>query len=356
MIAARRLVAQQIAKPRFASPAALISWLGAVQAQDYAGVKWAVALRLADPAATDAAIERAIDQGSIIRTHAMRWTWQLIAPADVRWILSLITPRLIARTAPRFRRLQLDPKTLRRSAKLLERALGGGDHLTRTELATALQRGGVPADGQRLAHILGHAELDQLICNGARRGKQATYALLDQRVPGASVTDPRDELVRRLAARYFTSRGPATIQDFVWWSGATVAETRAALASLETLVQREIDGRPYWGPELAAYRSRLAVLLPSFDEYLVAYRDRSAVLDPTLTRKLNAGGGLLNPCVVVDGRVVATWRRTLARDEVAIQIDPFSSLPAGDRQAVMAAARRYARFLGLGPLIKIGKT
>lgn len=223
LLAERRLAVQQIARHSFATPRELVAWLGAVQAQDYAGAKWAVALRLRG-APTDASIERALADGDVLRTHALRGTWQLVAPADVRWILSLVAPRLVARNATRYRELALDAATFRRCNTALVRALRGGDHLTRAELAAALQDAGIATGGQRLAFLLQRAELEALVCSGARRGRQSTYALLDHRAPDSRALPERDQALAELAGRYFRSRGPATVEDFTWWSGLTAAD------------------------------------------------------------------------------------------------------------------------------------
>jgi hypothetical protein len=345
-IAARRLVAQQIARPTFKTPRDLVAWMGAVQAQDYAAVKWAAGLRLAG-AVTDAGIERAIDEGAVIRTHALRGTWQLVAPADVRWMLDLVAPRLIASYATRYRQLELDAATFRRGNAVLAEALRGGAQLTRGELASAYEAAGIATTGQRLAHLLQRAELEALICGGARRGKQFTYTLLENRAPGSLPRLERDEALAELALRYFRSRGPATLDDFKWWSGLAPAGARAGLDAVKPLLASTVlDSRAYWHDKeaVAEARSSAAFLLPAFDEYLIAYRDRDAVLDPQYVKRLNAGGGLLAPCIVLGGRVIGTWRRTLARATVAIELDLFEGVAPREQQAIAVAARRYGAF------------
>ncbi len=348
-IAARRLVAQQIVRPAFKTPAELVAYLGAVQAQDYAACKWAVGLRLAG-APGEASVERAIDDGEVLRIHALRGTWQLVAPDDARWLLDLVAPRLIAGAATRYRQLGLDAATFRHSRAALAKALRGGAQLTRTELASALKGAGISTAGQRLAHLLQRAELDALICGAARRGKQFTYALLDDRAPDPRARLDRGEALAELARRYFRSRGPATVDDFKWWSGLAPADARSGLEAVRSkLASTVLDGRAYWFNDDAARKARSskAFLLPAFDEYLIAYRGRGAALDPQYVKRLNAGGGMLGPCVVLDGRVIGTWKRTLGRETVAIKIDLFEA-PAREASPVIEdAARRYGDFLGL---------
>jgi hypothetical protein len=356
-IAARRLAAQQIARPRFTEPGELVAFMGAVQAQDPAAARWAVGLRLGGTGAGGgAAIARALAEGSVLRTHVMRWTWQLVAPADLRWMLPLVTARLMARAARRHRELGLDVAAFRRSHAAITRALADGAHRTRAELGAALRAGGVVPDGARLSHLLGHAELHGLICSGAPRGKQPTYALVDERAPRRGAPRTRAAAVAMLARRYFESRGPATAADFAWWSGLAPAEARAGLHAVRAhLASETVAGAVYWYAARTARLSEGALarahLLPAFDEYLIAYRDRAAVLAPEQARRLAAGGGLLAPCIVVGGRVAGTWRRTFdRRGAVTIALAPFAPPDSRTRAAIDEAAERYAAFLGLEPL------
>ena len=351
-IVRRRLAGQQFAPSSYGDLGALVSWLVAVQAQDYAGSKWAIAQRLAaggDSAATEPDIERALADGTLLRTHVMRWTWPIVRPQDVRWLLALVAPRLIAGAASRFRELGLDEATFRRSRTALARALSDGAHLTRSEMATTLQAAGVSTEGQRLSYLLGRAEIDGVITSGATRGKQTTHALLELRAPDARAVLPRDEAIAELALRYFRSRGPATAADFVWWAGTTLAEARAAIAAAgSALVAEDFDGIPMWRADVEAPSAPSgALLLPAFDEYLVAYARREAVLATEHVRRINAGGGLLSPCIVIDGRVVGLWRRTLSARAVGVEATLFAPVSKQRERAILAAAQRYGAFLGL---------
>jgi hypothetical protein len=292
----------------------------------------------------------ALGEGAILRTHVLRGTWQLIAAADIRWLLALVGPRVIARNARRYRELELDSATLRRSNILIAKALGDSGPLTRDELATALGQARISTAGQRLAYLLQRAELDAVVCSGARRGKQSSYALLDRRAPHPRRLFARDEALAQLARRYFQSRGPATVEDFAWWSGLTSLDAWTGLESVRaTLVSEVAAGRTYWSGEgrLARSEPQATYLLPAFDEYLVAYRDREAVLDPEHARRLNAGGGVLDPCVVVGGHIIGTWRRVLGRSTVAVELDLFEKSTQRQEQALAIAVGRYGAFLGL---------
>jgi hypothetical protein len=345
-IAHRRLHNQHITRRTLETPQTLVEWLGAVQAQDFAAAKWALGLRL--QGATDD-IEQAFTDGAILRTHAMRPTWHFVSPADIRWLLALTAPRVHAANANWYRKLELDDATVRRCNETLANALQGGKQLTRDELASALQQAGIVTEGeQRVTYIVMRAELDGIICSGARRGKQFTYALLAERAPQARTLD-RDEALAELTLRYFTSHGPATVQDFVWWSGLTVADARAGLAMVTShLLYETIGGQTYWFPPSTPPEqdlSQTAYLLPNYDEYTVGYTDRSAIFDALHTNKLDQREGLLTNAMVLDGQIVGIWKRTFQKNTVVIEAKPFVPLSTTENRAFTASANRYGEFL-----------
>jgi len=339
----QRLHQQQLSQSSFSAPDQVVDWLGAVQAQDYLGAKWALGLRMRH--ATDAAIEAAFTEGSILRTHVMRPTWHFVTPTDIRWLLELTSPRVNAASAYMYRRVELDESLFARSDEVLAKALQGGRHLTRAELGSALAEAGIVADGMRLGYIVLRAELDAVLCSGPRRGKQFTYALLDERVPPTRVW-AREEALAELTRRYFTGHGPATVRDFAWWSGLTVADARAGLdMAASHLTHETIDGRTYWfatSMPTVLEPSWEAYLLPAYDEFLVGF----ASFDQS--RKAGEPGKnlLFNSTILSGSQVIGSWKRTLARDAVAIELSPFSPLSASEAGVVANAARRYGDFLG----------
>ena len=200
-------------------------WLGAVQAQQFDEAKWSLAERT--HACTDADVEAAFARGEIIRTHVLRPTWHFVERGDVRWLLRLTRPRVHALNRYSYRMFELDASVLTRSHDVLAKTLADGEPRTRRELAERLAAAGIEADGPRLAYIVMHAELEELICSGPRRGKQQTYALLDHRAPPSPLDGlSRERALAELVRRYFRSHGPATIKDFTAWSSLTVADTR----------------------------------------------------------------------------------------------------------------------------------
>lgn len=346
-ITRRRLVSQQITNPRLSTPGELVRWMGAVQAQDPLGSRWALGLRLRSAVESD--VEEAVAARTIVRTWPMRGTLHYVPAADVRWMLRLLTPRVIARSAGRYRELELDLPTLRRAAKVLARALKGGP-LTRGEAYAALEGGGVSPAGQRGIHILGHLAQQGLLCLGPRKGKQPTFVLLDEWLPPSRELS-REEGLATLAERYFASHGPATAHDFAWWTGLLRKDAQAAIAAAGSKVASEPHESRLLFSSADAASSRAprrpsAVLLPAWDEYVVAYKDRRAALDPSAALQDRVHEVGLSR-VAIDGRVRGSWRRSLARSRVRVSMAFWNPVTRDERRAVEAAAERYGRFLGM---------
>jgi hypothetical protein len=344
-----RLHNQRISRIKFDQPNQVVSWFGAIQAQDYSGAKWAVAQRT--KGLTNAAIEQAFMEGEILRTHILRPTWHFVTPEDILWMLALTAPRVRAALAYMDRQLELDKAIFKRSNAALVKALKGGKQLTRVELASALQRNGINTDGPRLGHIMIHAELDGIVCSGGRRGKQFTYALLDRRAPQARILE-RDEPLAELTKRYFTSHGPATLQDFVWWSGLTTNNARNGIELIKSELELEVmNGQAYWftnSTPPAKDQSPAAYLLSNYDEYLVGYADRSSMFDISHTDKLDSRASVLaQHTIMIDGQVAGTWKRTLKKNEVIIELIPFTVLTKAENQAVITSTQQYGKFLEL---------
>lgn len=345
----QRAINQRLTANGFPSAVDVVRWFGAMQAQDFSAAKWALALRMRG-APSNEVIEAAFNDGQILRTHLMRPTWHFVAPDDIRWLLELTASRVNLRAATNYRKFELDGPTFKRTHRILVKALQGGKHLTRTELKKALNRAGIAADDTvRMAHIMLRAELDGVVCSGKRVGKQFTYALLEERVPPVKSLI-REEALAKLTLRYFTSHGPATLQDFIWWSGLTAADARRGLALTETKIQKApVDQNDYYfalsKPE--SQRSALsAFLLPVYDEYNVAYKDRQIALDPGSSSAAISTWGLLGPCVLLDGRIAGTWKATLDNKSITITINAGRTLTKPERSAIAQAAQRYATFLG----------
>jgi hypothetical protein len=343
----QRLHNQLLSQTKFTQPSQVVAWLGAVQSQDYAGAKWAVSQRT--KGLTDVEIEQAFADGEILRTHVMRPTWHFVTPLDIRWMLALTAPRVLMLLAYLDRQLEVEKSLIHQTNKILADALEGGRQLTRAELAAVLQGNGINTDGLRLGHLIMHAELDGIICSGARRGKQFTYALLEERAPQAKTLE-REEALAELTKRYFRSHGPATLKDFVWWSGLTMADARAGIDFVKSQFEQEvIERQTYWFAPSRPVRkpSLTAFLLPNYDEYTVGYTDRSAIFDVSHTDNLVLREGILAQSTLIDGRVTGTWKRTIKKNEVVIELAPFMIPTSDQNQVIIAATQQYGKFLGL---------
>ena len=349
-ICRRRLAGQFLTTAKPERGADVVRALGAVQAQDYAGAKWAVAQRTTGR--TDAEIERELDTGQILRTHVLRPTWHFVVPSDIRWMLALTAPRVSAAMAPANRRLELDRAVHRRAYRVFTKALADGNFLTRGELASELAHAGISGTtGQRLAHLMMQAELDGVVCSGPRRGKEFTYALLDARAP-AVAPFARDEALAELTRRYFASRGPATPRDFAWWSGLTVADAKRGIALLDAGLERlTIGDTEHWiaadAPPPPPRRALSVHLLPNYDEYFIGFRDRSAIgRRVSGTSTVTGGNALIPHVIVVNGELVGIWRRTVEKERVVVSLEPHTALTRRELDLVAAQVRRFGRFLG----------
>lgn len=338
-----RLHAQQLVAPQFDDPAELIRWMGMVQAQEYSSAKWAVALRLRTPAA--APVEEALREGRILRMHIMRPTWHFIAAEDVRWMLHLSARRIRAANASfaKGNGCGLDEGDYLRCSRLLERILGGGNHLTRQQIAGELERAGMAVDAPRLNRLMMHAETDGVVCSGADRAGKPTYALLAERVPQA-VDLPEEEALALLALRYFRSHSPATFDDFVWWSGLPVGQARRGVGALDgELLRESFGGREYLLHESWATCRKApahAHLLPAFDEYLIAYKDRSDVLAPEHRARAFNDFGVFRPVLLHGGRIVGQW----GRKGTQVGVEPFASEKQPSARLLRSAEGRWKLF------------
>ena len=344
VVARQRLLNQHACGDPLPTPRDVVRHLGAVQSQDYRGGLWAVGLR--SKGANESTVEKALEDRSILRTWPMRGTLHFVAAEDAPWMLRLLAPRVVASLRGRYQQLELEPAVFLRARKAFEKALRGGGQLTRDEMYGLLRSARITPEGQRGIHILQRLAQDGVLCFGPRKGKQQTFVLLDEWIP-VGKQRPRGEALAELALRYFRGHGPATAQDFAWWTGLTLAEAKSGVDAAAAMLGRDsFGGRHYWGPQTEPAIARLkptALLLPPFDEILVAYRDRGASLDPAHSRHLKS---LLSPTIAFQGRIVGTWTRARGKHGVTIEPRFFSDRSERDLSAIRSAARRYGAFIG----------
>lgn len=338
-----------------ATPAEVVAWHGAVQAQEYAQAKWSVAQRT--PGVTAEEIDRAVADGTILRTHALRPTWHFLARDDARWILDLTGPRIQRSLASRYERLGLDPKELARARRAILKALAKGAHLTRKEIGEFLARSRIDVSGQRLPHMLSHAELDAAICSGARRRNEHTYAAFDERVPASKSVDLQDA-TRRLVTRYLQSHGPASVTDIQWWASLKATDVKAALEEMRPQTDgARIDGVDlWWFEQEASPGTRSSVrLLETYDEFIVGYTRTRFMGDRFGAPALAAwrGASRFGNIVTRGGNLVGSWKRTKTAGSVNVQVRSYDPLSASHLRSLRGEVARFGRFYGLEPALEV---
>jgi hypothetical protein len=270
----------------------------------------------------------------------------MVPADDVGWILSLVAPRMVRLHARREKELGLTGEDYRQARELVTGVLAGGRSMTRHELYQVFAEGGISPEGQRGFHILFRLGIEAVICFGSRRGKEHTFVLLDEWVGGMSVVG-RDEALVELARRYFLSHGPATLQDFTWWSSLPAADARSGIAALAGEVTNHDAGKKtiFMASGQELYRGREAHLLPPYDEFFIAYRDRSAFIDSADLARI--GTRLSSFPFIIGGRAAGTWKKEPRKEAMVIRTRPFARLGRADVDALDAAVGRYTAYLCL---------
>lgn len=332
-------------------PGRVLERLAVVQGQDWLPAKWSLAQRCAEPV-PDTEVDAAFDRGEILRTHVLRPTWHLVTPESIRWLLRATADRVHQLNGYQYRQLGVDEEVGRRARAVIEEVLPGRS-LTRAELAQALAARGIEADGPRLAYVIMRSELDQVVCSGPLRGRQHTYALLDERSPTPERDLTVEEARVRMARTYFATRGPATVRDLARWASLTVVQAARAAAECD-LEEVTADGRSLLvtrgdqPPEHGA--GARAHLVQSLDEIGMSYSDSRDLT--TYGRDWTTGPpATFFHGILVDGRLTGHWRYT--RDPSGrpdrVEIWTYEPLTAAELDAVDAEVQRFARYVG-GPV------
>jgi hypothetical protein len=352
-ISRSRLHAQQLTEFSVKSPADLVSWMGAIQAQDFSMACRAIGIRLKEGKEDD--ILASINRGEIIRTHVLRPTWHFVAAADLGWMLRLTGPAIKRNMLSSERTVGLDEKYFTRSTRLIEKYLQKNGPAVREELKAIFVNAGLETGMNLPAHMLMHAELDGVICSGPMINGKTSYTLR-----GDWVTEDRalsrEESLKELAFRYFSSHGPASLRDFSWWSGLNLGDSRKAVAMIKPgFSALKVKGEDYWFSEQTGtpHRSmKSLLLLPAYDEYIISYKDRSAVLPSTKFHSAVSSNGVFRPVILMEGKVVGTWKRTTKKKLLQISIFPFSRTTPRFRKLAEEAARSYGEYAGLKVMVR----
>ncbi len=361
-----RLASLQLDDPTATrSPVDVARHLGALQAQDLASAQWSFGVRAAGSTLED--VERAFADGEVLRTWPMRGTVHAIAPEDARWMLATCGVRALQGVEKRWERLGLDRPTVERAAELLGEALAGGRRLTRSACVDLLVEAGLHTASGHGYHLLWYASQIGVTCIGPNEGGEQTFVLLDEWAP-----DQRDleghEALAVLAERYVRGHGPATRQDLAGWAGITQGDAKVGIAAAGPAIAAvEVDGREMLvaadlldraDEVLAVHDPKRALLLPGFDELVLGVKDRSLILEPGyLDRIVPGSNGMFLATVVVDGRVVGRWRRTIKRTKraprVEVDVELFEAQPKAVRSGIVRHADRFGEFLGLDASVDV---
>ncbi len=321
----------------------LVKAMGCIQSQDFTAAKWAIGNRIAG--LTDLDVEVAFNEGKLLRTHVLRPTWHFVCPEDIGWMLKLTAPRIKNLCRSLNQQHDLDAKLRDRSRWVIVKALQDYKQLTRMELQVFLKEAAIKTDSIRLALLMLDAELAGLICSGRKRGNQFTYALMEDRVGQKLILEGEDALTE-IGARYFKSRGPATLHDFSWWSGLSMSDAKKSVhLNRKELTKMVLGDQVYWFVAKVheeTQREPAVHLLPGFDEYALAYKNRRHLLPPEVAAF--TGNDVSKPLIVMNGKVAGTWKRSEKKDRLRIEFKPIVPFDKIGYQAVLEVAEEYARF------------
>ena len=323
-----------------------VRWMGALQAQDYESGLWAIGVRMRDATRLD--VIEAITRREILRTWSMRGTWHFVPAEDAAWMHRLMASRMMNAVRKYSADYGFDDKGLARAREVIVKALAGGRALPRPTLVKLLSDGGIDTSDQGGNHLLRHFGNEGMLCNGISEGKEPTFVLLNEWVPKPRNIDD-DEALALITLRYFSSHGPATVPDFMWWTGLNKAHAlRGIQGNGKKLTRVTCDSIDYYhSPEVEPLNPGELTLLPAFDEHLLGYRNRGHVLDPGHAKSICPGGnGVFKPTIVVKGRVVGVWKRTENPRKAQVELLPFEKLAARLKKPLDQAANRYAQYLG----------
>ena len=340
-----RLVNQQVFHPVYKSVKDVVEKMAALQAQDFNMSKWAIGTRLSN--STVKAIESAFNKAEILRTHLLRPTWHIVSSEDIYWITKLTAPQIKSALKSRQKELELTESVIKKSYKVIADSLEKGKHLTREELVKELEKSKIKTSNNRASHIFLMAELEGLVCSGIISGKKQTYALLEKRVPGKKILY-KDEALAELAGRYFSTRGPATLQDFAWWSGLSISDSKNALEMIrKDFISETINSKTFWFKDsfpASNGENDTVHLLPAYDEFVISYKDRSPAVDQGNIIKAVSNNGIFRPVIIHNGKVTGIWNTLRNKEKVLIEAKLFKSPGNKVKKLIQEAAFKFGKF------------
>ncbi len=305
-----RLLNQQLICPQFNDPAEVVGYMGAVQAQEYRLMRWAVAMRTRRPSAK--AFKKAFDSGRIVRLHLMRGTWQLVASEDYWPLLGLCSSKALAVTRGwmHSNRISIPDDEIAKIREILAHTADEKGSATKEDFVQSLANKGIMMDDHRLSYHIRLSEISGILCSGDLLPMKATYSLTENKVPARMDTD-RDEALLMLTRKYFQSRQPATLEDFVWWSGLNISDCRRGIDLLGNSIHKEtIAGREYYLTDSCrtrGFRKGRYLFIPPYDEYLISYKSRDIVLPQKHSHRAHNNSGIFQPVIALDGTICGNW-------------------------------------------------
>jgi hypothetical protein len=346
-IAKLRLISQQLVASSCYSAGSLIDYMTAMQAQDFAASKWAVGMRIPD--CTLPMVDEAIVRGDLLRMHLLRPTWHWASGKDIRQWIRLCAKSIINSARTREISNGLTDDIIAQCKQIIHHALSENPVLSKAALMEEIEKHGIATKEDNMAaHILIHAEMGELVCSGGGEGNKQTYTLLSNRAQDLLHFDA-EKSAALLAEKYFISHGPATFDDFLWWSALPVKLARSSVESLgQNIIRVTCCEKVYWMAAKNLHASmpeNQAHFLPAFDEYIISYRHREDVLLKADYRKIISSNGIFRPALLINGIVAGLWRRTTLKGRFQIDIEPFRSFTPAENVLITEAAEQYAKFL-----------
>ncbi|WP_018127604.1 winged helix DNA-binding domain-containing protein [Balneola vulgaris] len=347
-----RMMQQRVVGSDISNPKLMLEWMGALQAQDFSMSKWALGCRLPGLKETD--IEESFNKGECLRTHAIRPTWHLLSPDNIKWLLKYSAPHIRNSLKSRYQKLGLTDKIFHKASSIIVNELVEKKICLRRELIDLLEAQGIDTSMNKASYILMDIELKGLICSGPLSNKKQTYTLLAS-LECQEFLYSDDNSDAEIAKKYFTSRGPATVKDFAWWSGLPQRKAKAVVEKITPELDSYIvNGQEYWIAKTkveTSYVDQQAFLLPAFDEMVVAYKDRSAIIDAEYLPRAVSRNGIIWPIVLLNGQAAGTWKRTIRKQEVMIEVSSFWGLSYSERNQIEEAAHQFASFIDKTPRV-----
>ena len=342
-----RMLNQQLLSPLYERPEDIVAWQGAMQAQDYNYFRWAIGIRQRIPQLVR--LQEAFAKAELLRLHLLRCTVQVVSHTDIGWLLSLCKERNL-RTLQSWHKsinISFSESYFEEITYVLQELLAGGKSLPKKAIAEELTSLGLLPDDRLLTSLLVRSEIEGLLCSGVMQGREATWALLSERVPTICSLTP-DEALKQLAVKYFRSHSPASLEDFVWWSGLPKTQCRKALVLIapeieEIKVEEEMMYLYHNTPDCSDYAG-MVLLLPPYDEYLIGYKSRWVALEKKHTAKAHNNFGVFKPVILHEGRVVGNWKASIDKQAANLTIDFFAEKSKIGKRNLQGAVNQFVEF------------